>query len=189
MEKTRSRTWLLVLYPEDETHCSALLKLNKGYQYVGVQHDRDVWEEGESPDHQAGEPKKIHWHIILKFPQARWNTAIADELGLADNYIMPCRDFPAAALYLLHTGYPEKAQYDPDDLFGPLVPSVKKLLDTDSDQNERVRSLLELIKAQDKILNVWDLIEIACDNGCYGDLIRMGSLVRDLVEIHNLKYT
>lgn len=167
----------------------ALYNLNRGYQFVGVQHDKDMWEEGESPDHSAGDPKKTHWHIILKFPQARWSTAIAQELGIAANYIEPCRDYNAAALYLLHQGYPGKYQYDPDDLFGPLVPSVLKLLETDTDQNERVRSLLELIKAQERILNVWDVIELACDNGCYGDLIRMGALVRDLVEIHNVKYT
>lgn len=184
-EKVRSRNWNLVLYPEDETHLAAMCKLGKGYQFVAIKHDKDTWEDGESPQHAAGEPKKEHWHVVLKFPQARWQKAVADELGIAENYLEQCRSFDASALYLTHNGFPTKHQYDPEEMFGPLVPAALKLLEADVDQNVRVRNLLELIKAQERIMDMWDLIELACDNGMYGDLIRMGSIASELLRIHN----
>ena len=187
-EKIRSRNWNLVLYPEDETHLNVMAKLNRGYQFVAIKHDKDTWEDGENPNHAAGELKKEHWHVVLKFPQARYQEAVAKELGIEKNYLEKCNSFEGSTLYLVHHGFPNKHQYDPEELFGPLVPAVLKLLDGATDQNERVRSLLELIKAQKKPIDEWDLVEIACDNGMYGDLIRMGSLIPRLVEIHNRRF-
>lgn len=187
-EKVRSRNWNMVLYPDDPTHLDCMTKLSRGYQFVAIKHDKDTWEDGESDIHEAGTPKKEHWHVILKFPQARWQHAIASDLGIAERHIEQCRSFEGSALYLLHSGFPEKYQYDPDELFGPLTPAVLKLLETDVDQNVRVRNLLELIKAQKKPIDEWDLIELATDNGMIGDLLRMGSLIPRLVEIHNRRF-
>lgn len=59
MEKFRSRNFCLVLYPEDKTHADAILKLAQGYKYLGILHNRDVYDVDDTEDDDViGTPKK-----------------------------------------------------------------------------------------------------------------------------------
>ena len=182
-ENERSKAWILNLYPDNDNHINILAELNRGYSYVGILHDKDVYEDGE----KKGEVKKSHWHIIVRFPSQRWGRAVAAELGIEGNLIERCRDFNSAALYLTHTGYPEKYQYDTDDLFGPLTPSVIKLHEGETDINARVKCLLDTQKATDRLLDVWSLIEMACEMGAFPDLMRLMPVIKDICDIHNAR--
>ena len=185
MEKIRKRNWTMLLYPEDPTHAAAMEKLAAGgYKYVAILHDSDVWGEGESEKYAAGEPKKEHWHVVLKFPQARWNTALADELGIAANYMEPCANFDAACLYLVHANNEDKHQYPPSALFGPLVPAVNKLL-ADDDEGTRVLEIVKEIDACPGRASYRNLLVWACKNGYYGEFRRLGSGVVTLIQEHN----
>lgn len=183
----RGRNWNLVLYPDDPSHLDAMGRLNKGYSYVAILHDKDVWGADDSVDHVEGEVKKEHWHVIVKFPQARWASAIAKELCIDVRHMQLCRSFSASVLYLTHYGLPTKYQYDASELFGPLTKIALKEFECDTDQNARVLSLLELLDSLELIDEI-DLIRAACDAGLYGDLIRMGGLIPRLVQIHNRKF-
>ena len=190
MEKIRKRNWRMLLYPEDSSHACAMEKLKAGgYKYVACLHDHDVWAEGESEKHAAGEPKKEHWHVVLKFPQARWNTAVADELGIQCNYLETCVDFDSACLYLLHLtqGDENKYQYEPSALFGTLVPHVNKLLD-DSDEGTRVLAIVKEIDSRPGKASYRDLLVWACTNGYYGEFRRLGSGITALIKEHNEEY-
>lgn len=185
MEKIRKRNWTMLLYPEDPTHKSAMEKLEAGgYKYVAILHDSDVWGVGESENHAAGEPKKEHWHVVLKFPQARWNTAVAEELGIAPNYMEPCANFDAACLYLVHANAENKHQYDPASLFGNLVSSVNKLL-ADDDEGTRVLEIVKTIDACPGKASYRDILVWACKNGYYGEFRRLGIGVSALIKEHN----
>lgn len=183
----RGRNWNLVLYPDDPSHLDAMGRLNKGYNFVAILHDKDVWGVDESSDHAEGEAKKDHWHIIVKFPQARWGGAIAKELGIDPRHMELCRSFSASVLYLTHFGLPTKYQYDASEIFGPLTKIALKEFETDADQNARVLSLLELLDSLE-LINEIDLIRASCDAGLYGDLIRMGGLIPRLVQLHNIEF-
>lgn len=75
-QKFRDRKFCAVLYPEDETHVAAIEKLKSGgYNFATILHDKDVYEDGE----HKGETKKSHWHVVVRFKNAVWNTAIAKE--------------------------------------------------------------------------------------------------------------
>lgn len=185
-EKIRSRLWCVLLYPEDETHVAALELIRQCFNYVGILHDKDAWteeDEQQNPDHKAGELKKPHYHIILKFTQARWNTALADDLGIACNYLERCRSFDSAAVYLVHDGLSDKYQYDSEALEGPLVSAVMKLL-APADENGRVLELLKLIDSMGYITRR-HLVQVACENDFYADLRRMGYLLSHIIEEHN----
>lgn len=189
-EKIRSRLWCVLLYPEDETHIKALDLIRQSFNYVGILHDKDAWTEEDekaNPEHKAGTLKKAHYHLILKFSQARWNTAIADDLGIAPNYLEQCRSFDSAAIYLVHEGLEDKYQYESEALEGPLVPAVMKLL-APADENGRVLELMKLIQSMEYI-EYENLVIKACENGMYGDLRRMGYLVSRIVDSHNEKWS
>lgn len=184
-EKLKKRNWTMLLYPEDPTHVTAMEMLEKGgYKYVAIKHNQDTWSEGESDSHEAGEPKKEHWHVVVKFPQARYNTALAKELGIKENYLEPCANLDAACLYLVHATAEEKHQYEPTALFGSLVPHVLKLL-SDDDEGTRVLEIVKTIDATPGRAKYRDLLVWACKNGYYGEFRRLGAGVSFLIEEHN----
>lgn len=186
MAKVRSRLWFCLLYEDNADHMLALETIISQFNHVGIKHDKDCWtpdDEVENPEHKAGELKKAHYHLILKFTSARWNTALAADLGIDIRFLEPCRNFDASAAYLVHDGLDDKYQYSHDELFGPLSPAVVKILNQE-DEGVRVKKLLALIDGSGE-LDLRKLINLACDNGLYGDLRRMGFWAQKLIDTHN----
>lgn len=211
-EKFRSRNFAAVLYPEDETHVEAMSRLMKGgYKFAAILHDRDWYDsddkEGtthESDETETQEPtpepsqeptpeerkqKKQHWHICLSFPSARWNVAVAEELGIAENYLQKCSSVDGSLIYMTHYQLPAKAQYDKSEVFGhkTLLERLDKLLSGES-ESQRVRKLLSLIDETPGHLDPADVLGIACDNELYDVLRRCPSwIMQDVLFKHNLK--
>ena len=188
MEKLRKRNWCLVLYPEDEKHVSAMEVLEKGgFKYAAILHDKDVWSEADAPDHVPGETKKAHWHVVLKFDQAVWNTSLAKQLGLSENYLQPCANLDGALLYLIHSENPEKYQYDAEAVFGPLVPALKRLL-VAPDEGTRILTILDEIDSYTGGLDAESykmFFRKMCSNGLYGEIRRAGNLIDRYIQAHN----
>lgn len=187
IEKVRSRNWCLLLYPEDPTHVRALELLEEHkYRYVGIRHDKDVWSEQECKDgkHVVGDIKKEHWHIVIKCKQARWNTAISKDLGIAPNYLQICADFDEAVLYLTHVNQPEKHQYESTEAFGNLTGHLEKLL-LDEDEGTRVLEIVKCIDSQPGLARYRDILVYCCNNGLYGEFRRLGCGVKYLLDEHN----
>lgn len=177
--KERSRLWGCVLYPDCAEHMQALEIIRREYTYVGILHDKDVDDDGVL--------KKPHYHLILKFGQARWNTALADDLNIPVNYFERIRSFDSSAKYLTHDNAPDKYQYDTSALEGPLVPAVMKLL-ADVDENIRVVNLVGLLSSIDRYVTVREFVSIACENGLFADMRRMGVLMLRMIDEHNAEF-
>lgn len=173
--KVRSRLWNVLLYLDDPSHVQALDLIRSGFNYVSILHDKDVDENGDL--------KKPHIHCILKFAQARWNTALADELGIKVNYFEKTGSWEGSAKYLLHDGCDEKHQYDATELEGPLVPAVMKLLQND-DENIRVMKILELLSSAG-VLTLTQFTRMCCEAGLYADWRRMGYQGVRMLDEHN----
>ena len=180
-DKFRSRLYVAVLYPEDETHVACMEKLNtNGYNFAAILHDKDLYEDG---DHK-GELKKPHWHIVLRFKNAVWNTAVAKELGITANYLESCKDQDSSLLYLVHYGKEDKAQYDYEEVFGPMRLKLATLL-ADTDEGTRVLSIVDIVESSPGPIGTSELLKKAVAAGLYADLRRMGHLATCLVREHN----
>ena len=180
-EKFRDRKFVAVLYPEDPTHAACIEKLQSGgYNFAAILHDKDVYEDGE----HAGELKKPHWHIVVRFKNAVWNTAIAKELGITANYLEACKNVDASLLYLVHYGNDEKAQYDYEEVFGPMKLKLASLL-SDTDEGTRVLNLVQIIEDTPGPIGYSELLKKAVAAGLYADLRRMGSFATGLMREHN----
>jgi len=180
-DKFRDRKFVAVLYPEDETHSACIEKLKQGgYNFAAILHDQDVYEDGE----HSGELKKPHWHIVFRFKNAVWNTAIAKELGITPNYLEACKDVDASLLYLVHYGNPDKAQYEYEAVFGPLRLKLATLL-SDTDEGTRVLNLVDIVENSPGPIGYSELLKKAVAAGLYSDLRRMGHLATCLVREHN----
>lgn len=188
-EKIRSRNFDLLLYDEDETHKAALEKLASGYKYIAIKHDKDRWtEEDKLPEGvQVGDLKKAHWHVIIKFPQARWNTAVAAELGIATNYIQRCVSYDGSLLYLIHKGMPHKYQYDASECIGTLLKDLEKVMKDDTNLSERVQDVVDILDDKD-YWTVRGFVTEACKRDRIGEAIRLGGLMTAMLAEHNAAY-
>lgn len=179
--KFRDRKFVAVLYPEDESHVDCIAKLQSGgYNFAAILHDQDIYEDG---DHK-GELKKPHWHVVFRFKNAVWNTSIAKELGITPNYLEACKDVDASLLYLVHYGNSDKAQYEYENVFGPLRLKLVTLL-SDTDEGTRVLNIVEIVENSPGPIGYSELLKKAVAAGLYSDLRRMGHLATCLVREHN----
>lgn len=177
-EKYRSRLFVSVLYPEDPSHAEAMTKLeSNGYNFAAILHDKDLQNDED-------ETKKAHWHIVLRFKNAVWNTSVAKELGIKVNYLEACKDQDAALLYLVHYGKEEKHQYEYEEVFGPMKLKLGTLL-ADTDEGTRALNVIEIIESSPGPIGYTELIRKAVSAGVYGDLIRMGSFAVGAMREHN----
>ena len=182
-QKFRDRKFCAVLYPEDETHVAAIEKLKSGgYNFAAILHDKDVYEDGE----HKGELKKPHWHVVVRFKNAVWNTAIAKELGIQPNYLEACANVDAALLYLVHFGNDEKFQYEYEAVFGQLRVRLATLL-AEPDEGSRVISLCDIIDNAPGPISYIELVKKSVAAGVYADLRRMGTIGVKIVQEHNLE--
>lgn len=78
-----------------------------------ILHDRDV-------DNITGEIKKPHYHFVVRFQNARWNTSLSEDLNITPNYIEESRSLKRSLLYLIHYYDEDKYQYSLEDVEGSL---------------------------------------------------------------------
>ena len=187
MEKIKTRTYCMVLYPEEDmSHLFALNKLeHNGYSYCAIDHDKDTYDEYDDvPPEKIGTLKKKHTHVYLRLKSPRFREPLANELEIPANYLQVCRDTKGALLYMIHDGYPTKYQYDPEQVYGSLRLELQKYL-VDEDEGSRVLKILDLIDSMPKPCSYRQLLVAVCNNGFYGDFRRMGSGVKTLLDEHN----
>lgn len=177
MENFKSRNFNLLLYPDDPNHMEALRYISSNFQYVGCLHDKDLDDNGAL--------KKPHYHIILRFCENRWRSALANELGIAENYLQKTGRFSASAQYLLHAGCEDKHLYDRSELIGPLADTVCNLLDR-KDENARVVAMLDLLETCG-YLSPSQASRLFAVNGYFFDFRRMGNLGLRILDEHNVR--
>lgn len=177
MENIKDRKFCMVLYPEDKSHAEAVEKLvASGVPCAIALHDKDKDIDGNL--------KKAHWHVVVRFNNPRWRSAVAKEFGITDNYVEPCANLDGALTYLVHFNFPDKYQYDTDIVIGSLKTRLEFLL-RDEDESTRVLSIYEMIANSPGIVTYTEIFRKACANGLYGDLRRMGAGLGYLIADHN----
>lgn len=187
------RMWNVVLYPEDESHNTAIATLLQEYNCCGVLHDNDIYyiddddeipPEGET--YQDGDKLKPHYHFILKFKNARYRSALAKDLGITKYYFEPTESWYGSAKYLLHIGHPEKYQYDTDDLVGSLRSAVISLID-DIPVEEKYIEILNWIDCSAKV-SITSLQKYCISQGYFSAMRGTYKMLIDYLYSHNEKY-
>lgn len=176
--KYRSRVHALLLYPEDDTHVKALEFIKRNYDYAYILHDRDPDDDGVI--------KKEHWHVVLRFKQAVWNTAISKEIGITDNYIEKARNFENTLQYLIHYNDSDKYQYSLDDVQGPLKNRLaESIAKQEKSEGEKVIEIIDYITSSKDRLTVTQLARYCAEKGLWSDFRRAGAIIIKIMEEHN----
>lgn len=178
MERYRSRTHLLLLYKEDETHLKAIEKIEKSYDYAYIEHDKDFDEDGVI--------KKPHIHVVLRFTNQTWSSAIAKDLGITENYLEEPRSFDNSLLYLVHYNDPDKYQYNIDEVKGTLKKRLRELMNkNDKTEGEKVFELIEYIENYQGKISVKAFAKYCASNGYWSEFRRSGMIFCKMIEEHN----
>lgn len=179
MKNERSLIWCLLLYPnEDLSHKSALDYLSKTYECAYITHYKDIDDFGEI--------KKLHTHVVVKFPNYRWKNALAEELKITPNYLEKCRNMQNSLEYLIHFKDTDKFQYDFDDVQGTLKNKLKKFIENDGkDENDKVLDLLNYIFAYNGYLSVSNFSCYCASVGKWDIFRRSAVIFIKCIEEHN----
>lgn len=129
IEKFRARTVCFILCPDDENFNKYAECIKNNYDYACIFHDRDINED-------TGEIKKPHFHYVVKFSNAKWNSAFSEETSIPINYIQECRKYENALEYLVHFNDDSKIQYPIDEVQGPLKFQLLKLIKRKEKDND-----------------------------------------------------
>lgn len=180
MARLRSCHFCLELYLDNFEHIIAMDLLSKGgYQFSAILHDSDV--QKDDPE----KPVKEHFNIVLCFPRQRDLSVVAKELGIEERWLEPCRSRVASERYHCHLDNPEKFQYDPAKIFGPLADQVRAHYEGGKTEADQVKSLIWLLDTMPRPCSYRTFIMAAANANLYSTLRRMGGLFRPLLDEHN----
>lgn len=188
-DKYRARVHMLLLYPDNESHVEALSRIAKSYDYAGITHDKDTWteeDEKKNPEHKQGELKKEHIHIVLRTPNATWNTALCKELGIEEKFCEQAKNIDNALQYLIHYNDTDKATYEVEDVFGSLKTKLKESINkVEKSEGEKVVELIQFIREYDGRLSITAFAEYCAKNGYWSEFRRSGAIFVKIIEEKN----
>ena len=178
MEKFRAKNFCLVLYSSDESHYNAIEKIKKSYDYAMILHDKDTDENGEV--------KKEHYHFVLRFKNAKWSSALAEELGIAENYIEECRSLKRSLFYLIHFYEDDKYHYPLSDVKGTLKKTLEQFIkNDDKSESEKILEIFEEIDNYDGYIYFSGFVKHIAKIGYWDTLRRSSSIIMRYLDEHN----
>lgn len=161
----KSRTFSVLLYDETESYdCSEVIANAIEYfdEYAYIKHDKDTLDNGT--------PKKVHWHFVGRFDNARTIVAVSEKLGIPANFI-ECKKgytFKKGIRYLAHADDSNKHQYDWHDIESN-VDEIGKYFKRD--EEEKVLAIYNHIK-KNRLTSLSALFEWSMENGCWSEYRR-----------------
>lgn len=173
-DKFRSRKFSILIYPEWENYNEIIETIEKFDQYVYIKHI------GES------EEKKEHLHCYIKFKNARYNTALANLLGIECRFVKKIENERDFIRYLLHKDNSEKRQYQFKDLkFSESIGDIvhKAYIEIKSDYD--VEILIDYIRLSEDFITKHEIIDVAIRYNMLGDLKNYWWVLKELIEEHN----
>lgn len=192
MNNIRIRKFCIELYQDNPQHMRALEMLQNGKlsyirRFVGILHDSDTYEE-TTTEHNEGDLKKSHYHILVDCSDAKKRTTIANKLDIDVRFIEPCEKWKGALMYLIHYNV-DKYQYNTNALFGD-SDLIQYICETSQKNNKYIQfnSVVQYIKNCDDVILFTDLFEVCAKNGWLSALMKNQNLFINAVNQHNKIY-
>lgn len=138
-KETRKRNWAFIVYPESAPdNWQEILREHLVPTIISPLHEKDI--------NATGEPKKPHWHVIVKFPGLK-NVEQVREICQSVNGTEPqhVKDLRSYCRYLCHLDNPEKSQYSIDDVvtFGGV--DYFEIIKSEADETEMLDQILDWV--------------------------------------------
>ena len=188
MDSKRTRNLSVELYPDNPKHAKALEIIQNGEigyikRFVGILHDCDTYEE-TTPEHNAGDTKKPHFHLFVELKDARTRVQFANKLDIESRFIEPLDKPKGFKMYLIHYNT-DKYQYHVERLFGDRD-IIQYICETANKDNKYLQfnCILEYIK-KSGFVDFVELGQTCYINGWYTALKQNQNFIINAVNQHN----
>lgn len=176
----RSRTWMILLYPDDPEHKRCLEETlpDLDWNYAGRVHDKDL-------------DTKEHHHLVVLFKDGRKNADIANDLGIDKRWLRAWDRQKKALRYLCHRDNPEKFQYSTDGIYGTIAEKAVGACSKGNELSEvqSVKDITKMLREIDGFVTYDFFLNLISDAGLYSVFRRMGNLGVELIKQHNQRYS
>ena len=106
IEDKTYRNWMILLYEDTESYVLSdiLFNISSLKNYAYIKHNPESDE------------KKEHYHVYLELSSATTQERLSKRLGIPIQFIKRVKSRRGAIRYLTHIDYPDKIQYDLNDV-------------------------------------------------------------------------
>lgn len=173
----RSRTWMLLLYPDNPEH-KAVLEVNLAeldWNYAGRAHDQEA---------------KLHHHVVVLFKDGRKKADVAADLGIDKRWLRAWDRKKKALRYLCHRDNPDKYQYATDGIYGTIADEAVSAC-SKSDALSEGQAFCEISKALDEFegyISYKRFYLLMAERGLFSVFRRLGVMGIKLIDEHNQEY-
>lgn len=168
----RSRNFGGVLYPDAENYSFADVLLegqNYFQEFAYILHDKDVDENGEL--------KKPHIHWLGRRKNGVHVSTVSKVMGIEEHHIEMIRNWQGSVRYLTHVDYPEKFQYNVENIDG----SIKDIFSYFNIVSEG-EAVISIIKQRDSGKSYREILFDAVEKGYYAHFRRNLGIVQIIEE-------
>lgn len=141
MNSKRFRNFTVVIYEDDPDYDKQAFYLSQEGETIYIRHDQDLDDEGND--------KKPHYHYVLRRKDACTISALSKRIEVKENMIEPVKKSMNGCLrYLVHFGYDDKFQYNPEDVKGnsdKLIQRFLKLVTENIPEGDKVETIEKYI--------------------------------------------
>ena len=177
----QDRKFVMMLYEDSETYDleQVILRVTEyADEWSYIRHDKDV-ESVLKDGVEVEEKIKPHYHVCMRFPTPRIRSTVANNLGIAKNYIQRAENgWRAVNRYLIHLDHDDRYQYPYYDVasnFDYLEVADKKRTETD-----KVNSLIDFV-VREKCYSVVKLGNFARENDLWDAYRRNYIIMKDIM--------
>ena len=172
----RSRTWMLLLYPDNPEHKAVLddKLFELDWNFAGRVHDKD-------------DGVKEHHHVVVLFKDGRKNADIAADLGIDKRWLRAWDRQKKALRYLCHRDNPEKFQYSTDGIYGTIAEKAVGACSKGNELSEAqaVKEVTQFFREYDGYISMSEFVNAMADRGNFAVVRRMGNFALRLLDEHN----
>lgn len=167
MRNIKKRYWAMILYPESAPSNWRDILQEKGVVCaVSPLHDKDT--------NPTGEPKKVHYHIILCYDgPTTYKSVLSLTEELNQPIPQPLEQLRGYYRYLIHKDNPEKYQYDECLITTINGFDVSNYLDLTNNQVIAILKQLTAFIEDNTITEYADLIKILRENDFYSQFLEI----------------
>lgn len=175
-DDARGRNWATIVYSENHDREEIIERLNSCHVkwFLSPLHDLDKWKEGENENHEAGEPKKAHYHVLVMFDgnkSVSQMKAIFKEIdGVGCERVSDLRSYSRYLCHLDEGGL--KPLYNVEEVRQGGGADFRSIARSDVDRVTTLQDILLFIR-HNELTSYDDLIDLCIDSGLtdYLDLI------------------
>lgn len=170
-----------ILYDIDEVYNGIKVCEKNNFEYAFIFHDKDIKDD-------LSDFKKEHYHFQVYYSNQKQLEKWGELFNVPLTRVQKISNKQSAIRYLIHADNNDKYQYDISNINTnmEIIKYFDKLI---SNESNEIDLLISYIDYHKRHIAVKELINYVLDNNIWGTFRRNYSILKDLLNEHNLLFT